>query len=243
MTARLLEDGAPLSVRGLEERIGSGPWARWLASAAVPDESTHRAERGRRLARAGAVSDVSVVEGSILARVTGSTGNVYAVSLAAEPVSAEAWDAALRAIRGRGSLQAPAAGEAQSVQLAHLLETRFGVRLAPSTREVRRSCTCPDDEPLGACKHIAALAFVVADAIDRDPSLFLLWRGCHPVDPAPTDPWRASTLPEPLPLRALPNAAVLRRLGRSGIRVGGVDLADALARAYDAFAATRPGAA
>ena len=114
----------------------------------------------------------------------------------------------LRAIRGRGSLQAPAAGEAQSVQLAHLLETRFGVRLAPSAREVRRSCTCPDDEPLGACKHIAALAFVVADAIDRDPSLFLLWRGCHPVDPAPTDPWRASTLPEPRPA---PRAAERRR--------------------------------
>ena len=143
----------------------------------------------------------------------------------------------------RASLQAAAAGEAQSVQLAHVLETRFGARLAPSARELRRSCTCPDDEPLGACKHVAALAFVVADAIDRDPSLFLLWRGCPPVEPAPTDPWRGSTLPEPRPVRALPNGAVLRRLGRSGIRVGGVDLADALERAYDAFAATRPSGA
>jgi hypothetical protein len=32
---------------------------------------------------------------------------------------------------------------------------------------------------------------------------------------------------------------VLKRLGRSGIRVAGVDLADALAPAYEAFAATR----
>ena len=243
MTARLLEDGAPVSVGALDERIGAGPWARWLASAAVPDESTQRAERGRRLARAGAVSDVRVAEGSIDARVTGSTGNEYDVSIAAATVPAAAWEAAARAIRGRESLQASAAGETQSVQLAHLLETRFDARLAPSTRDVRRSCTCPDDEPLGACKHVAALAFVVADAIDRDPSLFLLWRGCRPVDPVPTDPWRAATLPDPRPLRALPNGAVLRRLGRSGIRVGGVDLADALARAYDAFAATRPGGA
>ena len=243
MTARLLQDGAPLPVGGLEERIGAGPWARWLASAAVPDESSPRAERGRRLARIGAVSEVAIADGSITARVTGSTGNEYDVSLAAEPVSAAAWDAAARAIRGGASLQAAAAGEAQSVQLAHVLETRFGARLAPSARELRRSCTCPDDEPLGACKHVAALAFVVADAIDRDPSLFLLWRGCPPVEPAPTDPWRGSTLPEPRPVRALPNGAVLRRLGRSGIRVGGVDLADALERAYDAFAATRPSGA
>jgi hypothetical protein len=32
---------------------------------------------------------------------------------------------------------------------------------------------------------------------------------------------------------------VLRRLGRSGIRAGGVDLADALGRAYETFSATR----
>jgi hypothetical protein len=240
MTARLLEDGAPLSVESGDDRIGAGPWARWLATAAVPDEGTHRAERGRRLARAGAVSAVTIAEGSIRARVTGSTGNEYDVSLAAAPVPAQAWEAAGRAARRRTALQASAAGETQSVHLAHLMETSFGARLAPSAREVRRSCSCPDDEPSGACKHVAALAFAVADAIDRDPSLFLLWRGCQPVDPAPVDPWRAGPLPEPRSPRALPTAAVLRRLGRSGIRAGGVDLADALERAYEAFAATRP---
>jgi hypothetical protein len=88
---------------------------------------------------------------------------------------------------------------------------------------------------------VAALAFAVADAIDRDPSLFLRWRGCAPVEAAPArrDPWEAGPLPEPRPLRALPPGAVLKRLGRSGIRVAGVDLADALAPAYEAFAATR----
>jgi hypothetical protein len=239
MTSRLLENGGPLVVAGVDERIGEGPWARWLASAAVPDESTPRAERGRRLARGGAVSRVTVSEGGITARVTGSTGNEYEVSIAAEPVPPAAWAAAARAARGRAPLEAAAAGEAQSVQLAHLLETRFGARLAPSSKELRRSCTCPDHDFAGACKHVAALAFAVADAVDRDPSLFLLWRGCEPVEPAPGDPWQAGTLPEARPVRALPTAAVLRRLGRSGIRAGGVDLADALERAYEAFAATR----
>ena len=37
------------------------------------------------------------------------------------------------------------------------------------------------------------------------------------------------------PLHALPQGAVVKRLGRSGIRVAGVDLADALAPAYQAF--------
>jgi SWIM zinc finger len=238
VTPRVLADGSTVVAGGDGGRIGAGPWARWLASAAVPDESTLRAERGRRLAREGAVGRLEVVEGSITARVTGSTGNEYDVTIAAAPVPADVWSQAARATRGRSVLEDGATGRAQSVHLAHLLETRFGTRFAPSAREIRRSCTCPDTEPGGACKHIAAAAFVVADAIDRDPSLFLHWRGCTPLEPRPADPWRSGTLPLPAPPRPLPPAAVLRRLGRSGIRTGGVDLADALEPAYRLFAAT-----
>jgi hypothetical protein len=243
VTQRMLDDGAPVVVAGDGDRIGSGPWARLLASAAVPDESSHRSERGRRLAREGAVSRITVGEGSIEARVTGSTGNEYDVSLSAAPVPAQAWKATARAVRGRPGLEAAAAGEVQSVQLAHLVETRFGAHFAPSAGQIRRRCTCPDSEPVGACKHVAAVAFAVADAIDRDPSLFLLWRGCRPVDARPVDPWLAGTLPALRPPRALPTAAVLKRLGRSGIRASGVELADALEPVYAAFAATRTDAA
>jgi hypothetical protein len=126
------------------------------------------------------------------------------------------------------------------------MTTELGASLAPASVAVRRSCTCPDGAFAGACKHVAAVAFAVADAVDRDPSLFLRWRGCEPVE-APAvrsrDPWEAGLLPEPRPIRALPQGAVLKRLGRSGIRVAGVDLAEALAPAYDAFAATREDAA
>lgn len=241
MTPRLLADGAPVVVSAGGDRIGAGPWARWLASAVVPDESTQRAERGRRLAREGAVSALTIAEGAISARVTGSTGTEYDVSLRAAPLPRQSWAAAARAARGRAALEAGAAGLAQSLHVAHLLETRFGTHFAPSAREIRRDCTCPDEE--AACKHVAALAFAVADAIDRDPSLFLLWRGCEPVAPAPTDPWEAGALPPLRPVRALPPAAVLKRLGRSGIRAGGVELADALEPAYASFAATRAGTA
>lgn len=240
MTPRVLAGGSALLASGDGDRIGAGAWARWLASAAVPDESTHRAERGRRLARAGAVSRVTIAAGSITARVTGSTGNEYQVAIAAAPVPAGVWEAAARAARGRSALEEGASGQAQSVHLAHLLETHFGTRFAPTARDVRRSCTCPDTEPAGACKHVAAVAFAVADAIDRDATLFLLWRGCDPVEPRSADPWRAGPLPVARPPRPLPTGAVLKRLGRSGIRAGGVDLADALQPAYEAFAATRP---
>ena len=137
-------------------------------------------------------------------------------------------------------------GRAQSVHLAHLLVDRArSVARTPPRPRVRRTCTCPDERARGRCKHVAAVAFAVADAIDRDPgalpALARLRAGRAARDADARDPWEAGPLPEPRPARPLPAGAVLKRLGRSGIRVGGIDLADALAPAYEAFAATRDG--
>lgn len=241
MTRVLLNDGLPLTVEAEGARIGDGPWARWLASAVVPDESSARAERGRELARAGAVSDVGVGPGSIAALVTGSSGADYAVSLEAAPIPNRIWADAVRAARGRSALEPGVEGTAQSVHLAHLLETELREPLVPPARSIRSSCTCPDRERVSVCKHVAAVAFAVADAIDREPALLLRFRGCEPVAPPASrsgDPWLAGPLPAPRSPRALPPGIVVKRLGRSGIRVGGRDLADALEPAYRAFAAT-----
>ena len=55
--------------------------------------------------------------------------------------------------------------------------------LIPPGRSIRRTCTCPDAERNGACKHVIALAYVVAAAIDDDPSVLLEWRGCTTEEP------------------------------------------------------------
>ena len=47
MTGVVLNDGRPVLVESQDDRIGRGPWARWLATAVVPDEGSTRAERGR----------------------------------------------------------------------------------------------------------------------------------------------------------------------------------------------------
>ncbi len=97
-----------------------------------------------------------------------------------------------------------------------------------------------------------ALAYALADRIDREPSLLLRWRGCtepavepepEPEPIVPTDEiWEAPAPPPELePRRPLPTAAVLKRLGPSGIQVGALDLAEVLERAYASFAGTRRG--
>ena len=212
----VLDDGRPLVVRTERERIGQGPWSRLFASAAVADESSASAERGRTLARGGNVHTVAVVEGLITGRVE-EDGIEQAVEITAAPVPPRIWAAASRSARSNPQIEAAVAGRAQSVQLEHVLAVDWEEPLVPATRALGRSCTC--GRP--ACEHVAALAYVVADRIDSEPSLLLRWRGCVERDEPETtaaepDPvaagdeiWEAPAPPELGPPRPLPTAAVL----------------------------------
>jgi uncharacterized Zn finger protein len=242
----MLNDGRPVFVETDAERIGSGPWARWLATAIVPDESSPRAERGRVLARTGHVHSVSLAKGEITARVIGSSGVEYMVGLGADPVAPRVWAAVVRSPRARAQFEPAAAGREQSLQLEHVMTVDWDEPLVPPGKSIRRSCTCPDHERGGACKHVIALGYVIADAIDRNPAVLLEWRGCtteEPPEEAPgersrptADAWAAGPLPSIGPPRPLPVGSVLKRLGASGLVVDGVDLRDALEPAYAAFA-------
>ena len=241
MTEMLVNDGAPIEVGQTGDRIGAGPWARIVAGNVVPDEGSARAERGRELARSGAVSALTVAPGIVRARVRGSRGVEYDVSLEATPLRPAVWSAAVRAARDRPALEPGVDGTGQSVHLTLYLETEQREPLVPPTARIRAACTCPDHGHAPVCKHVAALAFAFAGAIDAEPSLLLHWRGCVPAAPLAVrsgDPWAAGPLLPPRPPRPLPPGAVVKRLGRSGIRVGGRDLAEALGPAYAAFASS-----
>lgn len=255
MSSVLLDDGRPVLVADDHDRIGRGPWARLLATAVVPDESSPRAERGRTLARSGHVHTVAVAPGRISARVIGAGDAEYDVTLAADPIAPRTWAAVAGSPRARPLIAGAVEGREQSMHLQHEMLVDWGEPLVPPARAVRRSCTCPDADYSGACKHVAALAYVAAAAVDRDPSLLLRWRGCMPLSgaspapvdepapvPSPTagsaDRWQAGPLPTLGPPRALPAGAVLKRLGTSGVRVDDGDLVDVLRPAYAAFAAS-----
>jgi hypothetical protein len=47
--------------------------------------------------------------------------------------------------------------------------------LAPSTSDLRASCTCPDADE-GACKHIVAVLLSFADEVSLRPELLVTWR-------------------------------------------------------------------
>jgi uncharacterized Zn finger protein len=247
----VLDDGRPVHVEGGDERIGRGPWARLLATAVVPDEASARAERGRTLALSGHVHTVTIGRGRISARVIGSGEAEYDVTLTAEAIPPRTWAAVSGSPRARPLIAAALAGKAQSMHLQHEMLVDWEEPLVPPARAIRHTCTCPDADFSDICKHVAAVGYVVADAVDRDPSLLLRWRGCAPAaagsqpQPEPAtrpaapsaDAWEAGPMPVLGPARTLPVGAVLKRLGESGIRVDDEELVSALRPAYASFAA------
>ena len=235
----ILNDGKPIVVTTPRDRIGHGPWSRLFASTVVGDEGSSVAERGRSLARDGAVHTVDVARGELSA----SVGDAK-VSLRADPVPPRIWSIVAKSSRANARLAAAVAGQEQSVHLEHLMASDWEEPLVP--RAPARACTCGEE---GVCEHVAALAYVVADLIDGDPSVLLDWRGCGSEEPEPVveaperpaapddDAWRSGVLPAPRALRPLPVGAVLMCLGESGLPAGGRDLRDALRPAYASFAA------
>jgi uncharacterized Zn finger protein len=248
VSGEMLNDGRPIVVTTPRDRIGHGPWARLFATAVVGDEGSSIAERGRAMARAGAVHSVSVAAGELAARVVGSDDKDYAVAFTASSVPPRVWAAVGVTARRNSRLAAAIDGREQSVHLEHLMRFDWTSPLVPDGGDLKRTCTCASAR---LCEHIAAVAYVVADQIDSNPSLLLQWRGCDAVEnesvelestpeiePDSSDePWKVGALPQPRPLRALPVGAVLMCLGPVDLRVGGGDLGDALKRAYAAFAA------
>jgi hypothetical protein len=234
----ILNDGRPVVVESEHDRIGRGAWARLFASAVVGDEGSSTAERGREHARDGDVHTVRIEELELSAEVEGCVA-----TLQADSVPRRVWAAVARGARNE-KLLAGVEGREQSVHLEHSMRFEWDEPLIPDRAGLRMSCTCDGRVP---CEHIVALAYVVADRIDQDPSLLLRWRGIEGVpehEPEPEviaappgdEPWEAGSLPPTRPLRPLPPAAVLKSLGRSDIRAGFGELEDVLQRAYESFA-------
>lgn len=134
----------------------------------------NRLPRGRTYARQGAVGELDVRPGEVLAPVQGSRRAPYQVRVRVRPFSDQEWTVVLDALAAQaghaaalleGELLPEVAGDVRSVRLD----------LLPGPGEVQPRCSCPDwADP---CKHAAAVCYLVADELDRDPFLLFLLRG------------------------------------------------------------------
>ncbi len=132
-----------------------------------------RLDRGKRYIRTGAVIDLKIQKGKILARVQGTRKTPYKVEIRISPLSEEKCQAIIqRCGRKLENLEALLAGDFPE-EMKELFQGKDG--LFPAPREISFSCSCPDWALL--CKHVAAALYGVGVRLDENPLLFFELRG------------------------------------------------------------------
>ncbi|TYT74654.1 SWIM zinc finger family protein [Desulfobotulus mexicanus] len=147
---------------------------RWIAVLEAIGGSTRMA-RGRSYARKGQVSSLEILPGEIRARVQGSARTPYMVSIKLRTLQKTEWKKVAHALMEAPLVAARLiAGEMPEEMEA--IAQRVSVPFFPEkNKDLETNCSCPDwSDP---CKHIAAVYYLVAEALDQNPFLLFQLRG------------------------------------------------------------------
>ncbi len=155
--------------------FGLTPWGRFFMEAMEALADDGRLARGRSYAGNGAVLELTVSGGLVKAKVAGNYAPFYRVSIGFAPFSEKAAAAVRAEFASDPLLRARIASGVLPAGLVERL-AKAGASLVPRKwSEITRSCSCPDDgDP---CKHQAAVYYLLAQEIDRDPFVLFRLRG------------------------------------------------------------------
>lgn len=132
-----------------------------------------RLDRGKRYVRTGAVLDLKIQKGRVLAKVQGSRKTPYKVEIRISPLSEENCQKILEKCGKRiENLEALATGNFPA-ELKELFTGQEG--LFPTPKEISFACSCPDWALM--CKHVAAVLYGIGARLDSQPTLFFELRG------------------------------------------------------------------
>jgi uncharacterized Zn finger protein len=159
------------------KNLGTTWWGqRWIeALERFSREYLNRLGRGRTYARAGRVHDLQVGLSEVRALVTGSSAAPYKVMLRLEPFSKSAWDAAIAAMGERASFAAELLAGRMPDDIDRVFTAHKRSLFPRNSQDLQTDCSCPDWA--NPCKHVAAVHYVLGEALDRDPFLLFELRG------------------------------------------------------------------
>ncbi len=162
----------PVCVQG--RAIAKSWWgAAWCENLERYADYESRLDRGKRYVRSGAVVDLKIQKGKVLARVQGTRKTPYKVEIRISPLSEERCQAVIRKCgRKFRTIEELAAGSFPE-EMKELFQGQDG--LFPTPKEISFQCSCPDWALM--CKHVAAALYGVGTRLDEDPTLFFELRG------------------------------------------------------------------
>ena len=159
----------------MTEQYGKTWWGKLWLNALIGIDYTNRLPRGRRYASDGSVLELVVGSAEAQARVQGRRRQPYQVTVSLCPFSAEEQQEILESV-GRSPLTLGGLANRELPTQMYALAESSGVNLLPdSWQQMDASCSCPDWAV--PCKHIAAVIYLLANEIDRNPFLIFQLHG------------------------------------------------------------------
>ncbi len=149
--------------------FGNSWWgAKWLDALSGTDYE-NRLPRGKRYARNGSVRKIDISGRKISADVQGSRRRPYKVAIALPKFSRRDGTAVLDAVTGNPAFLSQLLNRQLPSALFDVFQDKK-VPLFPRTwNDLSASCSCPDWA--FCCKHIAAVIYLIANEIDKNPFL------------------------------------------------------------------------
>ncbi|AQG81775.1 DEAD/DEAH box helicase [Spirosoma montaniterrae] len=166
----------------MAERISYGKtwWGQqWLNALSQIDEA-NRLPRGKTYANKGAVQNLKIENNQISASVRGTAPRPYRVKLTVPLFTKQERDWLLTEVQENPAILAQLLNRQLPEELVQFAQKR-GIRLFPhSFDDLGMGCSCPDFAI--PCKHLAAVVYVIANEIDRNPFLVFLLKGLDILD-------------------------------------------------------------
>lgn len=162
----------PVVVQG--RAIVKNWWGKaWCSNLEQYADYENRMDRGKRYVRTGAVLDLKIKKGKIIARVQGTRKSPYKVEIRISPFSEEKCQNIIEKCgRKMENIEELMSGNFP-VEMQELFQSRDG--FFPTPKEISFQCSCPDWALM--CKHVSAVLYGVGVRLDEQPLLFFELRG------------------------------------------------------------------
>lgn len=161
----------------MAERISYGKtwWGQqWLNALAQIDEES-RLPRGKTYANKGAVQGLKIDTNQISASVKGTKPRPYKVKLTVPLLTSAEKEALLTELSNNPAILAQLLNRQLPEELVQFAKSR-SIHLFPASfDDLAMGCSCPDYAV--PCKHLAAVVYIIANEIDRNPFLVFQLKG------------------------------------------------------------------
>jgi uncharacterized Zn finger protein len=178
---RFFGPSIPLPARGgirAHSRIGefaTSWWGRRWLQTLESFQVRARLNRGRAYARRGQVLQLAIANHQVIATVQGSIPIPYNVTIELRRIPIAQWRKVGKAMASQVAIAARLMAGALPPEAEDCF-AKAGVALFPARdADLITACDCPDFS--NPCKHVAAVYYLLAEQLDRDPFLLFRLRG------------------------------------------------------------------